>query len=35
MVMPPSVTLRRSTVDEIDRFPPDGHCYELLDGSSS
>lgn len=31
MVMP-AVTLRRFTVDEIDRFPPDGNRYELLDG---
>ncbi len=30
MVM--AVTLRRFTVDEIDRFPPDGNRYELLDG---
>jgi Uma2 family endonuclease len=30
MVMP--VTLRRFTVDDLDRFPPDGNRYELLDG---
>jgi Uma2 family endonuclease len=32
MVMPPAVTLRRFTVDDLDRFPPDGNTYELLDG---
>ncbi|NOT08797.1 MAG: Uma2 family endonuclease [Gemmatimonadales bacterium] len=26
------VTLRRFTVDELERFPPDGNHYELLDG---
>jgi Uma2 family endonuclease len=30
MVMP--VTLRRYTVDDLDRFPSDGNRYELLDG---
>jgi len=30
MLMP--VTLRRFTIDELDRFPDDGNRYELLDG---
>jgi Uma2 family endonuclease len=30
MAMP--VTLRRYTIDDLDRFPDDGNRYELLDG---